>query len=82
MAKTYQVGSFETPAIDTNFASQYRVRTLEYFKFPNLEGAMVWEKTYKYGGAEKMRKNIFKKIRKIQILMLKIIKLILKNFMI
>ena len=26
---------------------RYRVRTVEYFKFPNLEGAMVWGKTYK-----------------------------------
>ncbi len=32
----------------------YRVRTVEYFKFPNLEGAMVWEK-----GAIRKQENIF-----------------------
>ena len=33
---------------------RYRVRTVEYFKFPNLEGAMVWEK-----GAIRKQENIF-----------------------
>ena len=66
----------------TRVSIRYRVRTVEYFKFPNLEGATVWEKLINTGGEEKMRKNNFFKIRKIQILMLKIIKLILKNFMI
>ena len=38
---------------------RYRVRTVEYFKFPNLEGAMIWEKLINKGGEKKMRKNLF-----------------------
>ena len=34
---------------------RYRVRTVEYFKFPNLEGAMVWEK----GAIRKQENNFF-----------------------
>ena len=33
---------------------RYRVRTVEYFKFLNLEGAMVWEK-----GAIRKQENKF-----------------------
>ena len=32
---------------------RYRVRTVEYFKFPNLEGAMVWEKLINMGAKRK-----------------------------
>ena len=39
---------------------RYRVRTVEYFKFPNLEGAMVWEK----GGRPENKKLFFFKNRK------------------
>ena len=43
---------------------RYRVRTVEYFKFPNLEGAMVWEKLINKGGEQKMRKKYFLKNQK------------------
>ena len=32
---------------------RYRVRTVEYFKFPNLEGATVWEKLINMGAKRK-----------------------------
>ena len=32
---------------------RYRVRTVEYFKFPNLEGATVWEKLINTGAKRK-----------------------------
>ena len=38
---------------------RYRVRTVEYFKFPNLEGAMVWEKLINKRAKRKWEKNIF-----------------------
>ena len=37
------------------------MRTVEYFKYPNLEGATVWEKLIHKGGKQKMRKKyVFK----------------------
>ena len=32
---------------------RYRVRTVEYFKFPNIEGATVWEKLINMGAKRK-----------------------------
>ena len=41
-----------------------RVRTVEYFKFPNLEGATVWEKLIDKGGTENEKKIFLKKSEK------------------
>ena len=40
------------------------MRTVEYFKFPNPEGATVWEKLINKGRTENEKKNIFFKSEK------------------
>ena len=60
---------------------RYRVRTVEYFKFPNPEGAVVWEKLINKGRTEN-EKKIFLKNQKNSNINVKNYKTNIKIFMI